>query len=604
MKPSVCLNSRSIWSKCVPGELRWLGYHIRPFLPWHAASFLCIAAGSLLALVTPFVLAHLIDVVLPRRSLGSLIGMVLLLFLGYEGRTLFTSLGGCVTLAAAQRMGLRLRLAVLHHMSGLSSSYFEKVQPGAAVYALEEPIDEIAYLGSELFPSILRTVLTLAFTVGAMLWLSFALSAIVFPLVPFFLILRQHFRKKLSACSDQVHSQRQDLTSFLQEHLSSVISIQLLGAEKRQERKAFLLLARIACSHLKLFMASLCFTASTALAVALAMSTVIGYGGWRVFSGALTIGNLVAFYGLVTQLFDPLSGATEMYARTQKTFASIRQIQQVFALTPNIADCSNPVVLREEDSSQIDIDAMRFRYEPQRGTLHVRSLRILAGEQVAVVGQNGSGKSTLAKLMVRMYDVAAGSISIGGKDIRGIQLASLRRFVCYMPRDPVLFSGTLAANLRFVSPGASQEELRRVLETVGLSALMASREGGLGREIGPGGCQLSGGQRQRLAIARSLLQRPQILILDEATSCLDPASEELVLRNIMRNLPHSTLIVVSHRLSTVSVFPRILVVADGNIVADGTPESLSPRSTAYSELFSDRNANAPLLPRFNRVQRI
>jgi len=479
MKPSVYLNSRTICSKCVPGELRWLGYQIRPFLPWHAGSLLCIAAGSLLALVTPFVLAHLIDVVLPRRSLGSLLGMVLLLFLGYEGRTLFTSLGGLVTSAAAQRMSLRLRLAALHHMSGLSSAYFDKVQPGAAVYPLEEPIDEIAYFGAELFPSILRTVLTLAFTITAMIWLSFALSAIVFPLVPFFLILRQHFRKKLSARADQGHRQRQDLRSFLQEHFSSVTAIQLLGAQKRQARKAFLLLGRIARSQLKLFIASLCFTASTALAVAIAMSTVIGYGGWSVFAGTLTIGNLVAFYGLVTQLFDPLSGAAEMYARAQKTFGSVRQIQQVFALGPEVADCSTPVVLKEEDSSQIDIHAMKFRYENQRNTLQVRSLRIRAGEQVAVVGLNGSGKSTLAKLMVRMYDVATGSICIGGRDIRGIQLASLRRCLCYMPRDPVLFGGTFAANLRFVSPGASQEELSRVLESVGLSPLVASRQGGL-----------------------------------------------------------------------------------------------------------------------------
>src|SRR5262249_3538641 len=161
---------------------------------------------------------------------------------------------------------------VLHHMNGLSAGYFDKIPPGAAIYPLEEPIDEIAYFGTELFPSILRTLLTLAFTVTAMLWLSFTLSAIVIPLAPFFLVLRQHFRKKLSACSDQVHIQRQNLTGFLQEHFCSVIAIQLLGAEKRQERKAFLLLGRIARSRLKLFMAGLYFTASTAFAVALAMS--------------------------------------------------------------------------------------------------------------------------------------------------------------------------------------------------------------------------------------------------------------------------------------------------------------------------------------------
>src|SRR5215471_5514996 len=225
MHPSICPSGRTIWSKFLPGELRWLAQYVRPFLRWHVASFLCIATSSLLALVTPFVLAHLIDVALPRRSPASLIGMVLLLFLGYEGRTFFNSLAGCVTLAAAQRMGLGLRLSVLHHMNGLSAGYFDKIPPGTAIYPLEDPIDEIAHWGTELFPSILRTLLTLSFTVSAMLWLSFALSAIVVPLVPFFLVLRQHFHKKLSACSDQVHSQRQNLIVFLQEHFSSIIAI-------------------------------------------------------------------------------------------------------------------------------------------------------------------------------------------------------------------------------------------------------------------------------------------------------------------------------------------------------------------------------------------
>jgi ATP-binding cassette, subfamily B, bacterial MsbA len=588
----------------MPSELRWLGQHIRPFFHWHMASFLCVAAASVLALVTPLVLGHLIDVVLPRRSMSSLSQMVFLLFLGYEGRSVLTSLGGCVTLAAAQRMSLRLRLAVLHHMNGLSAEYFDKIPPGAAIYPLEEPIDEIAYFGTELFPSILRTILTLAFTVAAMLWLSFALTAIVTPLVPFFLILRQHFRKQLSACSDLVHSARQNLTSFLQEHFSSIMAIQLLGAQKRQERRAFLLLGHIAGSQLKLFLAGICFTAFTALAVALAMSIVIGYGGWSVFSGTLTTGNLVAFYGFVTQLFDPLNGAAEMYARTQKAFGSIRQVRQVFALTPGVKDCPNPVTLTEDDSSHIDIKGVKFRYENQNGQLNIRSLRILAGEQVAVVGQNGSGKSTLAKLLVRMYDVSAGSICLGGKDVRRIQLASLRRSVCYMPRDPILFGGSLATNLRFVKPGASEQELRRVLESVGLSALGASLEGELGHEIGPAGCQLSGGQRQRLAIARTLLHAPRVLILDEATSCLDPVSEGVMLRNIRRDLPDSTLIVISHRLSTVSTFPRILVVENGNLVADEHPGNSSPRCGAYSELFSDRNANAQFHSQPNRAQRI
>jgi ATP-binding cassette subfamily B protein len=192
-----------------------------------------------------------------------------------------------------------------------------------------------------------------------------------------------------------------------------------------------------------------------------------------------------------------------------------------------------------------------------------------------------------------MYDVDSGSIRIGGEDVRGIRLKSLRQRVCYLPRDPALFEGTLASNLRFVKPSVSDAELESAVQYSGLSVLVATLPDGLRQKIGPGGCQLSGGQRQRLAIARALLQQPQILILDEATSCLDPASEALVLRNVRLSLRAATLIVISHRLSTLSMFARVIVLCGGRIVADGSPETfVSAPQSAYMELFADAHDTA------------
>jgi ATP-binding cassette, subfamily B, heavy metal transporter len=274
----------------------------------------------------------------------------------------------------------------------------------------------------------------------------------------------------------------------------------------------------------------------------------------------------VAFYSFVTQLFDPLSGAAELYARAQRTFASIRQLQGIFALRPSITE-SHAAVHFPKERWELEFEAVEFGYGHET-TLFVRFLRMAAGEKIAIVGENGAGKSTLARLIPRVYDVRSGSIRVGGKDVRSIQLKSLRSAICYLPRDPVLFDGTLASNLLFVRPGASDCDLRTAIHLADLDEVVASLPAALDQRIGPDGCQLSGGQRQRLAIARALLQRPRILILDEATSCLDPTSEALILRNMADYLSASTLIVVSHRASTLAAFSRILVLSGGRIVED------------------------------------
>src|SRR5580658_305475 len=439
------------------------------------------------------------------------------------------------------------------------------------MYPLKEPIEEVSYFGSGLLPAILRMFLTASFTLVTMFVLSPLLTFTVLPLVPVFLIARHYFRQRLAANADNVQSNRLAWSTFLEEHLSSAIPIQLLGQEKRQERRAFRLLAREVKSQQKLFTTSIWFTVWGSMAVVLAMCAVIGYGGEMALSGTLSIGGLVAFYGLVTQLFDPLSGAADLYARAQKTFASVRQLKSGLELRPSVSDAPVALCLSREHPSQIDFAEVAFGYRRQKNMLHIPSLRILPGEQVAIAGENGAGKSTLAKLMARLYDPDSGSIRIGNVDIRNIQLKDLHQYVCYLPRDPVLFDGTLSFNLRFVRPAAPDGEVQEAIRSVGLSQFVAVLPDGLRQRIGPGGCQLSGGQRQRLAIARAILQQPRILILDEATSCLDPSSERVVLGNIRRVLGASTLIVISHRASTFSAFGRLLTLTRGEIVEDVNP---------------------------------
>ncbi|MGE5109615.1 MAG: ABC transporter ATP-binding protein [Acidobacteriaceae bacterium] len=549
-------------------EFMWLIGQIRPLWRWHLASFLSITAGSLFALASPLLLKWLIDSIIPQKQIGLLVVAVLLIFLSHEGSVALTSIGSYLMFFASQKMGLTLRLDLLEHLDTLSADYYDETPVGTVMYPLKEPIDDIAYFGSDLLPAILRLLLTTSFTVAAMAALSPVLTLAIIPLIPAFLVVRQYFRRNLTRAADSAQDDQLRWSNFLEEHLSSVMPIQLLGQEKRQERKAFQLLVRSVRSQLSLYRTATGFTISSSLAIVLAMSAVIGYGGRSVLAGTLSIGSLVAFYGFVAQLFDPLNGASELYARAQKTLASIRRVQAVLSLRPSITNIPAALLLSKQYSADIEFASVVFGYSSNKDLLRVPALRISMGEHIAIAGENGAGKSTLAKLTARLYDPLSGSIRLGREDIRNLHLKSLRQVVSYLPRDPALFDGSIASNLLFVRPSASEREIEDAIQVVGLSALIAALPNRLKQRIGPDGCQLSGGERQRLALARTLLQKPRVVILDEATSCLDPTSELKVLKHLRNHLSLSTFVVISHRLSTFSEFGRVLLLSHGRIVSD------------------------------------
>jgi ABC-type multidrug transport system fused ATPase/permease subunit len=570
----------------IPSELRWLSRQVRPFLRWHIASFLCISVGSLLGLLAPLVLKGLIDVILPGRRIGLLIGAVGVIFLCHQGRAVLTSAGGYLTMLVAERLALDLRLRLLRHLDTLSADYHGGTPVGVTMYPLKEPIDDISYFGSDLLPSILRTLMVTMLTLGTMLILNARMTLAVLPLIPVFILTRKHFRGRLEDGSNTVQRNHMAWSSFLTEHLSSIVALQLLGQERRRERTAFHLLGTTVRSYNRLFRTGVWFTFYTSLTIGLAMSEVIGLGGWSVLTGSLTVGGLVAFYTYLTQLFEPLSGAAETYVRAQKTFASIRQVEVVFTLRPAIKNCPTPIRFPQNRPWIIELADVRFEYPGHLGPLSIPRLAIRAGEHLAIVGENGAGKSTLAKLLARLYDVDSGSISLAGHDVREIEIESLRKHVCYAPPHPILFDTSLASNLRLGNVTASDAQLEEAMGQVGLSAWVCSLDRGLNHRFGPGGSRLSGGQQQRVGIARAILQRPRVLILDEATSSLDTSSERQLLLNLRKALPGSTVIVISHRLSALLCVGRVIVLEAGRVVEDASPALLVGNGGAYSRLFS------------------
>jgi ABC-type multidrug transport system fused ATPase/permease subunit len=578
------IHSLRLLSNLVPVELRWLTTALRPVWALHAASFFVFALGSALGLFGPLVLRWLIDRILPERDAWLLVTAVALLFLSYEGRVVFTGLGSWLTVAASQKIALALRMKILRHLDTLSADYHESTPTGQKLYPLREPAEEIAYFGSDLFPGMLRTLLSTALTLFAMGALSPRLTLIVLPVVPVFLVTRHHFRLRLGRHADDLQDKRLEMSSFLEEHAPSVVQIQSLQQETHRERQAYRLFGAAARSQLRLARTGVFFSIFTNLAIALAISATIGYGGVKVLSGNLTIGSLVAFYSYLGQLFEPLSGVMEMYARAQRTFSSIRQVRTALAIRPSIGESPHAVRLPPGASSDLEFHDLRFAYPGQKELLHIPHLMIHAGERVALVGENGAGKSTLAKLAARLYDPDSGQISYGGVDLRAIPLYEFRSLTAYLPATPVLFDDTFAGNLRMGRPQATDEELAEVLYAVDLTGFVESFPLLYKQPLGPGGSRLSSGQRQRVALARALLKRPRILILDEATSSMDVAVEQVVLDRTRRFLSFSTVLLLSHRLSSVGWADRVIVLGAGKIVRDEGAEAIFIRDSSSAPL--------------------
>jgi ABC-type multidrug transport system fused ATPase/permease subunit len=573
-----------------PPELRWLFPKVRPQLPLHIASFLCLTLASLLALVTPLSIRWLIDTILPSHDSHLLLAAIGLIFASYEARAVLNALGGYLTFRATQHTALALRMSLLRHLDSLSADYFDRTPVGELLYPFEGPIDEISYFGSDLLPSILRTAVAAGVTLSAMAVLSPLLVLVVIPLVPAFLVLRHRYRRRIGQQADLVQIARSKFSSFLQEHLSALTQIQLLRQTDSQERRASQLLASTVCSQDSLCKTGAFFSALSNLTIATGITVVLSCGSVLVFGNKLTIGTLVAFYSLLIQLFDPLSAAMEMYSRAQRTFSSIRQIQTVLEIGSAVREHCRAKPLAPHVPLHVAFRNVSFGYQRKSILIRIPRLEILQGERVAIVGPNGAGKSTLGKLLARVYDVESGEIFIAGSDARLVTLESLRSSVCYLPAQPILFHRSLADNLRIGRFESTPGDLERVLRMVGLTRYLDGCPGSLEEPIEPSASNLSNGERQRVAIARALLHRPRILILDETTSSLDPASEEAILRTIDRTLPDSTLIVVSHRVHSISWMGRILLMRKGQIVGDGNHSVLSATNPLYTQLLTSRVA--------------
>jgi ABC-type multidrug transport system fused ATPase/permease subunit len=569
-------------------ELRWLLRQAKPYLHLQVASLLLITASSWFYLLDPLVMKWLLDHVLPRRNWNGLIIALAAIFACYIGRVLLNAAGSLFTTEASQKTILDLRRRLLAHLDAQAAEYHETEPVGARFYLFKEPMDEIGQLSADLLPAVLRTAVLTLSVLTTMFFLSARLTLAILPLIPVFLIIRAKYRRRLQRRADDVQQQQSTVSTFLEEHLRGVIQVQLLTAEKLQERRGFHQFAQSVRAQCSVMRTAAQFTIAYNAVIVAGTITVLGFGGKEYFDGRLTVGGLVAFYTYLARLFEPLSGAGELYSRLQRAGASIHKVMAALASQSSVREFPHAVTLDAESPGDIEFEAVHFAYPNHHSVVCNLNFRVPSASRIAFVGANGSGKSTIGKLMVRLYDPSAGVVRLNGLDIRQIRLKSLRASVCYLPQDAILFTGTLRENLVFGNRAATEAELAFAVELAELQPVLSVLPGGLSGSLGPGGLQLSSGERQRIAIARAMLQHPRVMILDEASSFIDGKAEHRILSRLTDCLKTTTIIVISHHLSALRWAQEIFVLDRGTLAERGQHSGLCATSGLYAQLFSRR----------------
>lgn len=562
-------------------QFRWFISQLRPLLHAHLLSVSLIVLSSTMFLLDPLLIKWLIDSILPKRDFNLLLLAAAGFFGLYICRLGFSALSGLVSFRTVQQLVFRIRLNILEQMNRLSADYHETTPVGEKLYRIEQDVDQVTELGSSLVPYALQTAFNTIFVLGTMFALDFRLTCILLPLMPLFFVFRKYFESRLRRASDLAQLQSSRESSFLQEHLGSVVQVQLLHQEKSQierflERATTRVKALTDRNNVELSFRT-CYMG----VIALGTIAILGYGGYRVFVGALTVGGLVAFYSYLARLFDPLNAAVDIYSRFNRLSTSLRRITEVIEMIPSVPERPAAVHFASAVRGYVELNGVSFSYRNGSTVLDRLDLRLQPGEKVALVGVSGSGKSTIAKLIARLYDVNQGVVRIDGIDVRDLRLESLRTRICYLMQETVLFDRTLKENLLVGNPSATAHELSHAIELAGLGELLHRLPKRWDAKIGPSGNALSGGERQRLALARAVLQNPSLLLLDESTSALDVPSEGRVFANLVRHFSNQTIVFISHRISALKWVDRIVVLNRGVIEEQGTHDRLISNGGLY-----------------------
>ena len=483
-----------------------------------------------------------------------------------------------------QEVLLELRRRLFRHFQRLDVRFHDRYTTGRVVSRLTNDIDAIAELLQNGFDGLITAVLTMVGVGILLLTLDLELGLVCLVCFPILMLLVRWFSRE----SSRTYRKVLELSALVIVHfVETMAGIRAVQAYRREPRNGEIfgeLAERYAEANVRSFRLVALFMPGVKLIGNLTIGVVLLFGGYRALEGELTIGVLAAFLLYLRMFFEPMQDISQFYNTFQSASAALEKISGVLEEQPAVREPARPVPL-PAPRGEVRFDHVRFGYLADRLVLSDLDLTIPAGQTVALVGTTGAGKTTIAKLMARFYDPTGGRITLDGVELSRLTDADLRRAVVMVTQENFMFDGTVADNISFGRPGVGPAEIEAAAQAVGADTFISDLPEGYATDVGKRGDRLSAGQRQLIAFARAFLADPAVLILDEATSSLDVPSERLVQRAMQTVLADRTALIIAHRLSTVEIADRVLVLEHGRIIEDGSPAQLmSRRGGRYAAL--------------------
>ncbi|KPJ59757.1 MAG: antibiotic ABC transporter ATP-binding protein [Latescibacteria bacterium DG_63] len=574
---------------------RLLGY-LSPYKFVVGLSVLLLLLVSLSELVGPYLVKVAVDEHISKGDASGLpflallytLSLVAAFVLGYWQVFLMNRTG--------QRVMADLRNEIFSHLQRLSISFFDKNPVGRLLTRVTNDVEVLNELVTTGVVAIFGDIFTLVGISIVLVAINLRLAMVIFLLIPLIFVAAIVFRRKARMAYNMTRVRIARLNAFLQETLSGMRIVQAFAREPKTMAK----FDRLNASHCEAYLKSIHYHAVffpvMELIAAAAVALIIWYGGARALQGTLTLGGLVAFLQYTRRFFRPITDLSEKYNAMQAAMASSERIFTLLDTQPEILDSAAPLELRKVEGN-VEFENVSFSYHRGEDVLKNVSFRVDRGETVAIVGATGAGKTTLMNLLSRFYEPQEGCIRVDGVDVRRIPQRQLRENMAVVPQDVFLFSGTIEQNLRLGKIRLSEEEIVNAAEQVRADEFIRRLPRGYKEEVGERGISLSVGQRQLLSFARALLQKPKILILDEATSSVDPETESMIRDALRSLLVERTSIVIAHRLSTIRNADKIIVLHKGSIKEQGTHGELLRKGGIYSRLselqFGQQEASSP-----------